>query len=237
MAEFIPFKKKEVESVTLGEWISSHSSEEELREVFLNMDMALKYIHEHGYCIDIFYPSEIEILNNEVNHIQFKKLMQLSLDSSRRREMIKEDLFNSTLIQIGIYSNCLNYLRPEFLKEHFEEFTQFIPSGDVPYYKGVVQRNAIVYFCEYALEKRNRDLADLEKQLGEDGSGKGRQLLKSTPHNIGVESITNEKINDEIYSQINGMKEAAFINLLMMPTIILVVLFLLGLIGWIFSLI
>lgn len=236
MSEFIPFKKKEVESITLAEWIVSHSSEDELREVFLNMDRALKYIHEHGYCIEVFYPSEIEILDNDVNKIQFKKLMQLSLDSSRKRDMIKEDVFNSSLIQIGIYSNSLKYLRPEFLKEHFEEISQFIPSGDIPYYRGVVQRNAIVYFCEYALEKRNRDLAELEKQV-DDGSSKGRQLLKSTSHNIGVESINNDKINDEIYSQINGMKEAAFVNLLMMPTMILVVLFLLGLIGWIFSLI
>ena len=71
----------------------------------------------------------------------------------------------------------MKYLNPDFVKENFDEFAQFIPSGDVPYYRGVIQRGASVYFCEFALEKRNRDLADLEKQLGE-GDGKGKQLMK-----------------------------------------------------------
>ena len=76
--------------------------------------------------------------------------------------MIKEDIFNSSLIQVGIYSKSLKYLNPEFLKENFDDFPQFIPQGDVPYYRGVIQRGASVYFCEFALEKRKRDLEDLE---------------------------------------------------------------------------
>ena len=54
-----------VESVTLLEWVNSHRSEEEMRSIFLNMDRALKYIHDHGYCIDVFYPTEINVLTND----------------------------------------------------------------------------------------------------------------------------------------------------------------------------
>lgn len=226
-----------IEIVSLDEWIVSHHSEEELRTVFLNMDRALKYIHEHGYCIEVFYPSEIKIINNEPDHIQFKKLIQLSSDFSTRRDMIREDIFNSSLIQIGYYSNSLKYLKPDFLKENFDAFTQFIPSGDVPYYRGVVQRGASVYFCEFALEKRNRDLEELEAQLGaEGGNGKdGKALTLSTNRNIGVQPITNDKINDSIYRQINGMNDSAFINLLIIPTIALVMMLLIGVITWFFS--
>lgn len=147
------FKNKNYESISLAEWLSNHPSEEEIRTVFLNMDRALKYIHDHGYCIEVFYPTEIQILGNEIDHIQFKKLLELSKDIDRRRQMIKEDIFNSSLVQIGIYSNSLKYLKPEFVKENFDSFAQFIPSGDVPYYRGVIQRGAAVYFCEFADRK------------------------------------------------------------------------------------
>ena len=58
-------KEAEISSVTLSEWVNSHHSEDELRSIFLNMDRTLKYIHDHGYCIEVFYPTEINVLNNE----------------------------------------------------------------------------------------------------------------------------------------------------------------------------
>ena len=221
-------RKSSIESTTLDQWVQTHYSEEELRSIFLNMDRALKYIHDHGYCIEVFYPTEIEILNNEDDYIKFNKLIELSSDSSIRKEMIREDIFNSSLIQIGIYSRSLKYLSPSFLKENFDDFSQFIPQGDIPYYRGVIQRDASVYFCEYALEKRNRDLEELEKELGEEGQ---KTMLK-TPQS---EDITNNKINDQIYRQINGMRDAAFINLLLIPTIVLGILLIFGLVSWVIS--
>ena len=230
------FKNKNYESISLAEWLSNHPSEEEIRTVFLNMDRALKYIHDHGYCIEVFYPTDIQILGNEIDHIQFKKLLELSKDIDRRRQMIKEDIFNSSLVQIGIYSNSLKYLKPEFVKENFDSFQQFIPSGDVPYYRGVIQRGAAVYFCEFAIEKSNRDLQDLERQLGE-GGGDGKALIKSSGKNIGIEAITNDKINDSIYSQINGLKDSAFINILILPTLVLLGLLVLSIVVWVLSIV
>ena len=83
-------KKEEFDPVTLAEWVSTHPSEEELRSIFLNMDRALKYIHEHGYCIEVFYPTEIQVLNNEDDYIQFNKLMKLPTDTDTRERMIQE---------------------------------------------------------------------------------------------------------------------------------------------------
>lgn len=218
------------ESMSLDEWISFHSTDEEMRSVFLNMDRALKYIHEHDYCIEVFHPRYIDVLNNSDNYIQFKRLVELSSDSIIKRKMIQEDIFHSSLIQIAYYlkMNDLNQLNPDFLRENFDEIAQFIPSEDVPYYRGVIQRGASVYFCEYALEKRNRDLADLERQLGEDGS-KEKVYLKE---NV---SITNDSVNDIIYKQINGLKDKAFVHTLLIPAIVLSLLLLFGLISWVFS--
>ncbi len=222
------------EPIPLDEWISMHSEEDELRSLFLNLDLALKYIHEHGYCVEVFYPSVIEVLDNKPDHIRFRKLMELSKDSYRRREMIKEDIFNSTFIQIGIYSNSLKYLKPDFLKENFDSFIQFLPSEDVPYYRGVVQRGASVYFSEYANEKRNRDLTTLENQLGDNG-GSSHQMIKSNGRFAGVEPITNDRINDSIYRQINGLNDSAFVHALIIPTVVFITLFLFALISWIVS--
>lgn len=226
----------EFESVTMDEWIKSHHKEDDLRSLFLNMDIALKYIHDHGYCIEVFYPTEIKVLNNDTKQIQFNKLIELSSDFALRKEIIKEDIFRSALLQIGIYSNCLNYIRPDFLKENFDSFAQFIPSGDVSYYRGVIQRGAAVYLCEYAVEKNNRDLEELEAQLAaEGGLGEGKTLKKRNGKNIGVSSISNDDINDKIYKQINNINEAAFVNLLIIPTIILSMILVFALITWILS--
>ena len=201
-----------IESVTLLEWFNSHHSEDEKRSLFLNMDRALKYIHDHNYCIDVFYPTEINVLNDDDRYIQFKKLVELSKDYEIAKEMKREDIFRSSVIQIGLYTNSLNYLNPEFLKENFDSFAEFLPPDDVPYYRGVIQRGASVYYCEFALEKDKRDLEDLKKQFGEDTNSDDTPLVLTI----------NKKENDAIYRQINGMSEAAFLNIAIIPIVILV---------------
>lgn len=220
------------EKCTLLEWIREHRSEEEMREVFLNMDIALKYIHDHGYCIEVFYPTHIEILDDQPDHVQFVNLMELDHDPLTRKNMIKEDIFNSSLIQIGLYTNTMKSLTPEFLRNSFDDISRFLPEGDVPYYRGVVQRGASVYFSEYALEKMNRDLEQLEKQIQETEGG--APLQKSNGH-YENEPLSNDKINDSIYKQINGLRDVAFISYLLIPTIALVSLFVIAFISWLLS--
>ena len=226
------FQKQTVEKTTLLEWVRDHHSEEEMRELFLNMDIALKYIHEHGYCIEVFYPTHIEILNHKPDHIQFDNLIELSKDPISSKQMIKEDIFNSSLIQIGLYTNTMRSLTPEFLRSNFDDLARFIPEGDVPYYRGIVQRGASVYFCEYAVERMNRDLEQLDKQIAETEGGK--PLQKNNGHFEGT-TLSNNQINDDIYKQINGLKDVAFISYLLVPTIALVSLLLITFISWLLS--
>ena len=131
------------ESCNLDEWIKIHSSENDMKELFLNMDKALKYIHEHDYCINDFSPTQIDVLENRPDYIQFVSLIQLSPDPIRKKKMINEDIFNSSIIQICYYLHIpLSQLNIEFLKENFDSFAQFLPSENVPYYRGVIQRGA-----------------------------------------------------------------------------------------------
>ncbi len=230
-------KKPVVEKTSLLEWVKEHHSDEEMREVFLNMDIALKYIHDHGYCIEVFYPTHIEILNNKPDHIQFDNLLELSKNPMTSKEMIQEDIFNSSLIQIGLYTNTINSLTPDFLRDNFDELTRFVPEGDVPYYRGVVQRGASVYFCEYAVERMHRDLEALDKEIAEAEGGK--PLQKSNGHFGGNyyddASLSNDQINDAIYKQINGLNDVAFVSYLLIPTIALVTLIIIAFISWVLS--
>ena len=217
---FISSQKGQEE--TLLEWISEHHTEDDMRDVFLNMDIALKYIHDHDYCVETFHPSKIMILNGMPNHIQFSKIIPLDADSVVRREMIKEDIFNSSLIQIALYTNTLKYLSPSFanfLKEKFDDFSKFIPEGDVPYYRGVIQRGAAVYFSEFAVERMRRDLEQLEKQVNK-SEGKNKSNLPDT--NMIQSNLENDSINDSIYKEISRVREAAFISSYIVPGIILI---------------
>ena len=36
------------DAITFREWLDSSHTQEELRDVFINMDLAMKYIHEQG---------------------------------------------------------------------------------------------------------------------------------------------------------------------------------------------
>ena len=197
--------------VSLESWIRVRHSEEEMREVFLNMDRAMKYVHDRGYCVKSFHPKDIELVNNELNQIRFKTLLEMSDGMLDRKKFIKEDIYNSSYIQIGIYTKCLYYLNRDYLKENFDSFAQFLPEGDVPYYRGVIERGASVYFCEYDLEKRKRDLAALEKEVG----GEGIPVDTSYLDKLDV----NEDVNSIIYRQINKRSDAAYINFLVYPAI------------------
>ena len=225
---------KSDEEDTLAEWIVQHPTQEEMQEVFLNMDRALKYLHEHNYCVKVFYPSVISVLDNKPDHIWFKELMEMPNEEYEKKEIIREDIFSSAFIQIGIYSKTLKHLTPDFLRNNFDEFTIYLPSDDVSYYRGIIQRGASIYYSEYAEEKSKRQLKELESQIDEGGNDKGKSMQLSSNHNIGISPISNDSINDKIYRQLNKMDDSAFISSVLSITLLLATIFLFIIIGLIF---
>lgn len=224
------------EYCSLSEWVSMHPAENDMQTVFLNMDKALKYIHEHDFCVADFAPSSIIVLEDNPKYIQFVELYELPIDPVESKKMIKEDIFTSSILQICFYMNMpVKDMNIDFLKENFDSFAQFLPSSDVPYYRGVILRGASVYLCEFYIERRNREFENLNKEFGET-EGNGRSLVKASPNRIDFENDNNNRINDIIYKQINGLRDVAFINYMLIVTIVLFTLLVFGLIGWILSL-
>ncbi len=208
------------QSESLLSWINSHkNNQEELRSIFLNLDCALKYVHDHGYCVANFSPTSISVLNDNARCIQFKQLIELPKDLAQREEIIRQDIFKSSFLQIAIYCNMLNSLTFQILKEKFNDLIFFLPAEDIGYYRGIIERGASVYFCEYRLEDFRRKLSS----LGENNA----------KFNMINEIIAgNNYFNSLIYQKINNSSNAAFIHFLIIPTIIFFSLFLFSVICW-----
>jgi len=207
---------------TLLSWSSFHKNNIELRSLFFNLDCALKYIHDHGYSVADFSPSEICILNGDEKYIRFKKIIKMSEDSRQRESAIKADIFHSAFLQIAMYCNMLNCLTPQFLKEKFEEIVLFLPQEDVNYYRGVIERNASVYLHEYCQEYFRRNMASFIENS--DDANEINEVLQRNLYN-----------NTLVYKEFNIYQNAAFVHFLIVPTIVFGFLFLFSIVCWIIS--
>ena len=107
------------DSISLESWIRSSHSEDDIRNVFLNMDRAMKYVHDHGYCVKSFHTKDIELINGKLDQIRFNTLLEMPSNMNERRQYVKEDVYNSSFLQIGIYTKCLYYLKRDYLNNLF----------------------------------------------------------------------------------------------------------------------
>lgn len=207
---------------TLKAWFDDSRSAEEKRELFLYLDFAMRYVHERGFCVYSFNPSEIEILNNSVKQVKFNTLLRMPADDTRYQNKLKdEDIFNSAILQVLLYSKFPLITNPDFIKEHFDEFTTFLPESDARYYRGVIQDNASIYFTEFEVERVRREEEQMEKELqGSDFKVSSDDIAKKQKELIKM--FSNDKINNTIYKSINVVQESAFINILLYPTVMIV---------------
>ncbi len=225
-AKIIPFPKKNIESITLQEWLSKYHLQDELQSFFINMDIAMKYIHDQGYYIKSFALDSIELLNNSIKQVKFDEVEEMPLNFSQQKELVHNNVFLSAVLQIGVYAKCLQYFTDEtmqFLKENFDQFAIFLPEEDVPYYKGIVERGATVYYSEYVGQRKIRDLKNLETQFENDGGGKdtGKSLVKKTGNYTAEDLVPqNTHENEMIYANL-AKKDAAFARALIYPVLIL----------------
>ena len=216
--------------MTLSEWLQKYHMQEDLQNLFVNMDIAMKYIHDQGFYIESFALDRIKLLNDSIRLIRFENLAPFPNDITQQKELVRNNIFLSAVLQIGVYANCIQYFNTDtmqFLKENFNQFSMFLPQEDVPYYKGVIERGASVYYSAFVGERKKRELKELDKQLsGVDGgvNSSGKVLVKSNGlAELSAEDLIphNEKENGVIYKDLSK-KEAAFARALIYPIMILI---------------
>lgn len=226
-SKIIPFQKKHIDSITMQEWLMNHHSQEEYQNFFINMDLAMKYIHDQDYYIESFALDTIEILNHSIKQIKFTQLHEMPLDFASQKNLVRDNIFLSAVLQIGIYANCLQYFRGEaitYLKQNFGDFSIFLPEEDIPYYRGVIERGASVYLSSYVGERKKRDLNNLDQQVNEGDAGKGKSLVKTNGTSLTAEDLVPQNIAElqNVYNNLSK-KDAAFVRALIYPILILLV--------------
>ena len=249
-------KKKTInnkqESVTVNDWCRIRREEDELRQLFLNMDMAIKFIHNNNYCIKSFDPKEIEILNNSLQQIQFNELLKMPKDAYDRKELVKEDIYSAAFLHLGIYmyqiscgeysnqtlDDILKHINPKFLRDDYDRFTGFLPKNDVPYYRGVFKRGASVYFSDFEYENVKRMTENIQKQIDSNGDS---GLSNNTSSNSNSNSMEKPKtLNKSTNAKFGNFEEdnndkynrniyssinndaAAFIKVFLIPAVMVV---------------
>lgn len=198
----------------LRDWFQEEANEEKLKKLFYNMSSTMKYIHSYDYYIRSFNPSEIEVNNLEtLSPIQYNQLSKMNEDDDQ--DIINRDIFILALMQVGVYTNTLDTLNAEFVKENFNDFEIFLPEDDVPYLRGVIQRNSPVYYSDFVNENNKRKIQDLEKEAGVsigNSGGMGIQKTKSTQ----VGTAMADKETSKLYSGLED-KQGAFTSFLILP--------------------
>lgn len=199
--------------VKLKKWLEYNHDDEKTQTVFYNMSKTMKYIHEKDFCIKTFNLNEIEILNIEkLSPIQYNTVVKMPEEESS--EIRHEDIYNLAFMQIGISTDMLDYLKPEFLKENFDSFVPLLPEEDVPYFKGIVTRGASVYYSDYIDEKNKREVARVQQESANSSKSNGLQKSKATAAGRALA----DKDTKKLYSPIE-QKEGAYVSFLIFPII------------------
>lgn len=200
--------------VSLKEFYQDNRNSEDMQKLYYNMSTTAKYIHDCNHCINSFNLKDIEVLDKEkLTPIQFNHIARMSpLDEE---QFVREDIYHLAFMQIGIYSNTLDHLKPQFLKENFELFAQFLPEEDVPYFKGVIERGASVYYCDFVVERSRREIEVLKKEVGEEETSNALGFQKSKKTAIG--SAYADRETRDLYSGLDDKRQAAFTSFMILP--------------------
>ena len=200
--------------ISLNEWLLSSHSDEELQELFVGISKSCKNLNTFGFAVRSFNPNDIFIDSEDLSAITFGFLRKMPSDYTQRREIVSKEIFVLTMMQIGIYTNCLNYMSAATIKDNFSSFIPFLPEENINYYKRIIddyhdEKVNCVYFCDY--------VAELGQRLQD--RGQGVALTK----NNGAKRIDVEAVNSS---------SAAYVNFVIIPIAVVLTGLLLTFISW-----
>ena len=204
--------------ISLADWAPMHDSMEEKREFLINADIALKYLNSNGMRVDSFDFNDIFIVDGNVREIKFNVISNVG---SVTDVEVKSNIFKESKMALCLYLYPCDEINDEFLKKHFADYSFAFPTDDVPYYKGIFERGASVYFVDFDFQKRKMDLEKLSDATKKDGDD---DLMGDVDFSM-LPKPNNDEINKKLY------REAAFAKTIALSTIISVVGFLICLIA------
>ena len=191
---------------------SSDKGMDELKKLFLSLDKKMYIYHQNNYAItsfrlqDIMVGSNLDDTGNVIYDVGFSKYSEMDSNDS---QIIQKNIFYAGCLAVGVYNNCLSYIDPDnptFLKSNFNLFAENMPAEVVPYYRGVIERDATVYLNSFEQMRRKREI-DVMKMQAEVDKQQEKKTIISNPKSI----RDNEKW---------GTRESAFVGISLFPFII-----------------
>lgn len=216
----------------MKEWLQQSHTQQEYQELFLNMDLTMRYIHNKGYGIltkrsedgyPFFDVNRISVVTGERQSVVFHDVDEVS--PNYQNQLVRENIYSLSYLAIKAYSNFTEQLSHSFLKENFNEFEIFLPQEDIPYYKSIIRNGANVYYSEYVQKRTEREI----QQSGDALQMASRNVALTKSTDVGKQ-IANQ------YNQLDNNNMAAFVRLYVFPAIIIFLSLIIPIIGWVFAL-
>ncbi len=211
--------------VSIMEWFSLNPEEEMRRRLFYVMSYTMKLLHERGYYIESMDPKSIGI--DPVQNVLFRYA------EGKNQNFEKQNIYDFACLAVAAYANCLPFLNgnTDIIKDHFEDFATFIPSEDVPYFQGIIERGDRVYYSDFRdylrdalLRKAQQEAAQTGTSLDtNDAGGRGRSMTYSTPQGRMMTEKENIVPLPGTGKENNDLGNAAFLKTVVLPAFVLLV--------------
>ena len=195
--------------MTIQEYLS-HVPNDEITNRLRYIDQSLMELHQHGYYV-VCNIAEIEIIDNKVTLASFKDKVDY-LNSGIEPHGDKRDILELCSIGICAYNHFDKfYSSPKFIENLIDNLDLYIDNGKVPkqmrgYYEDVFIRGNIIYLNIYLL---STDIDYNAKQIPE-SNGRDRGKAKVYATDVG-RALSNKE------------SDAAFANVLLIPSVIVLI--------------
>lgn len=171
---------------------------ESLTRVLINLDSCVEYLHNRGFCILDFNPKKIVLENRKLTFNSFRSVLGVGEYKNAKRI----NIFQENKIGLMAYNNMpvdgnMNQEHFDFLQTNLEYFNKNgqIPDEIYEYYEEVFRRLNVCYMNDYLVKKQ-------QEKMGNQNINIRRKSLATAPGTV----LSRE--------------EAAFVNILFIPTLI-----------------
>ena len=121
--------KSDFEPMNMQEYFYAYPSNDRRQKMFSGFHGTMKFLHGNGYVSENMHPSMIIVLDEEAKHIRIVRIAKMpdDMDMAERKRLVQEDIKNAVIVQIGLFTGTLPYLRGNrddilnFFKEQFDE--------------------------------------------------------------------------------------------------------------------
>lgn len=182
---------------SLRQYLSYNKDMEEINRIFINLDHQMKYLHQRGYCIGELNSDTIVLENERDNEKVFS--FSSIVRSNDPTSDYSSNIMDLTKLAMGAFLSGENgfcdysQLSTDYIRKYFGEIKPFLPNKD--YFEDVIMSPfASSYYSDYVV---NMDL----------GRARSNSIQKTKATQYG-KMYTNDE-------------EAAFIQLIFYPVIII----------------